>query len=129
MNSAFLEPLNLGSAELVTINEVVDVVEEIAGVRLERRYDLEAPKGVRGRNSDNSLIRKMLAWEPSVPLRRGLEQTYGWIYDEIVGAPARNNGVTPERLDGSRSKGEGQSRDIFEKSLIAQPARRSQVTE
>jgi GDP-D-mannose 3',5'-epimerase len=76
-------PINLGSSEKVTINQLVDVVEEIAGVRLKRHYNLAAPRGVNGRNSDNTLIRKMLGWEPSVPLRVGLERTYRWIYDEI----------------------------------------------
>jgi nucleoside-diphosphate-sugar epimerase len=76
------EPINLGSSELVTINGLVDIVEDIAAVKLKRRYDLSAPKGVNGRNSDNTLIRKHLDWEPSTRLRDGLEQTYAWIYDE-----------------------------------------------
>ena len=76
-------PINLGSSEKVTINQLVDIVEEIAGVRLKRRYNLSAPKGVNGRNSDNTLILKMLGWEPSVPLRVGMERTYRWIYDEL----------------------------------------------
>ena len=80
--SDFREPLNLGSSELVTINELVDVVEEIAGVELKRRYDLTAPQGVRGRNSDNTQIQKVFGWEPSISLREGMERTYAWIYDE-----------------------------------------------
>jgi GDP-D-mannose 3', 5'-epimerase len=68
----------------VTINQLVDVVEEIAGVRLHRRYILDAPKGVRGRNSDNTLIRERLGWEPSTPLAEGMEKTYAWIYDELT---------------------------------------------
>jgi nucleoside-diphosphate-sugar epimerase len=76
-------PINLGSSEKVSINQLVDIVEEIAGVRLKRRYNLSAPKGVNGRNSDNALILKMLGWEPSVPLRVGMERTYRWIYDEL----------------------------------------------
>jgi len=83
MESDIRDPINLGSSELVTINELVDIVEEIAGVRLTRHYDLDAPKGVRGRNSDNELIRKRLGWEPSTPLATGLEKTYTWIYDEL----------------------------------------------
>ncbi len=71
MESDILDPINLGSSELVTINQLVDIVEEIAGVRLKRRYDLDAPKGVRGRNSDNTLIRERLGWEPSTPLATG----------------------------------------------------------
>jgi GDP-D-mannose 3', 5'-epimerase len=83
MESDILDPINLGSAELVSINELVDIVEEIAGVRLTRRYNLDAPKGVRGRNSDNTLIRERLGWEPSTPLAIGLERTYAWIHDQI----------------------------------------------
>jgi nucleoside-diphosphate-sugar epimerase len=84
MESDVREPINLGSSELVTINQLVDVVEQIAGVRLTRRYDLGAPKGVRGRNSDNTMIRDRLGWEPSTPLAVGLERTYSWIHDELV---------------------------------------------
>ena len=82
------EPLNLGSSELVTINQLVDVVEEIAGVSLERRYNLEAPQGVRGRNSDNTLIRETLGWEPGISLREGLEGTYEWIAAEAAASTA-----------------------------------------
>jgi len=81
--SDILEPINLGSSELVSINQLVDIVESIAGVKLERRYKLDAPKGVNGRNSDNTLIRKYLGWEPSVRLRDGLARTYEWILGEI----------------------------------------------
>ncbi len=84
MDSDIDEPINLGSSEMVTINELVDLVEEIAGVTLTRRYDLDAPKGVRGRNSDNTMILERLGWEPSIPLRAGLEQTYRWIYDQVA---------------------------------------------
>jgi GDP-D-mannose 3',5'-epimerase len=84
MNSDILEPINLGSSEMVTINRLVDIVESIAGIHLERKYDLGAPKGVMGRNSDNTLIRKYLNWEPSISLRSGLEKTYAWIYDQYV---------------------------------------------
>jgi nucleoside-diphosphate-sugar epimerase len=70
----------------VTINQLVDIVEDIAGVRLQRRYNLDAPKGVRGRNSDNTLIKERLGWEPSIPLAVGLEKTYAWIYDEMAAA-------------------------------------------
>ncbi len=78
------KPLNLGSAELVTINELVDIVEAIAGIRLKRRYDVSAPQGVKGRNSDNTRFRKAFGWEPSISLRDGLEQTYAWIYDQYL---------------------------------------------
>ena len=80
------EPLNIGSDRIVTINRLVDMIEAIAGVRLERRYRPEAPKGVRGRNSDNTLIMKRLGWAPSVRLEEGLRRTYAWIYREMQGA-------------------------------------------
>lgn len=83
MTSDVSAPLNLGSDELVSINGLVDVVEEIAGVRLERRYRLDAPVGVRGRSSDNTLIRRELGWAPSIPLVEGIEPTYRWIHDEL----------------------------------------------
>ena len=82
VNSDIIEPINLGSSEAVSINRLVDIVEDIAGIKLERRYDLNAPKGVNGRNSDNSLIQKYLGWEPSIPLRSGLEKTYAWILEQ-----------------------------------------------
>ena len=69
---------------MVSINQLVDVVEDFAGVKLQRSYKLDAPKGVNGRNSDNTLIQKVFGWEPSIKLRAGLEQTDRWIYDEIV---------------------------------------------
>jgi nucleoside-diphosphate-sugar epimerase len=87
MESEIHEPLNLGSDELVTINQLVDIVEEIAGVRLKRKYNLGAPKGVNGRNSDNTLIKQKLNWAPSISLREGLAKTYAWIESEmLVGA-------------------------------------------
>ena len=78
------EPINIGSNQLVTINELVDIVESIAGASLERTYKLDAPQGVRGRNSDNTRIEKLLNWSPSIALEDGLEQTYRWIYDQMV---------------------------------------------
>jgi nucleoside-diphosphate-sugar epimerase len=78
------EAINLGSHESVTINQLVDIVEAIAGITLTRRYDLSAPKGVNGRNSDNALITERLGWAPSIPLREGMEKTYRWIYDEMT---------------------------------------------
>ena len=84
MNSDILEPINLGSSESVTINQLVDLAEEIAGIKLKRNYDLSAPKGVNGRNSDNTLINKYLNWEPNVSLRSGLEKTYRWIHDQYM---------------------------------------------
>ncbi len=84
-SETFFDPLNLGSAEGVTINQLVDVVEEIAGIKLKRTYNLDAPKGVNGRNSDNTLIQKILHWEPTTKLRDGMEKTYRWIHDQMVG--------------------------------------------
>jgi nucleoside-diphosphate-sugar epimerase len=74
-------PLNIGSSELVTINEMVDLVADIAGIEVTLRHDLGAPQGVRGRNSDNTLILDSLGWEPATSLRDGLEKTYAWIYN------------------------------------------------
>jgi len=82
MHSGIDEPINLGSSELVSINGLVDLVEEIAGVRLRRNYNLNAPKGVNGRNSDNTKILQYLDWQPSTRLRDGMERTYAWIHDE-----------------------------------------------
>lgn len=83
IQSEVLEPINLGSSEMVTINQLVDIVEDIAGIRLHRCYKLDAPKGVRGRSSDNTMIRQRLGWEPSITLRDGMEKTYAWIYDQM----------------------------------------------
>jgi nucleoside-diphosphate-sugar epimerase len=77
------EPLNLGSAELVTVNELVDLVEEFAGIKLLRSYKTDAPVGVRGRNSDNTRIHQQLGWTPSVSLRDGMEKTYAWVFDQV----------------------------------------------
>jgi len=82
MNSSYIEPINLGSSEAVSINQLVDIVESIAGIKLERTYNLGAPKGVNGRNSDNTLIQERLGWQPNITLRAGLEKTYAWIYDQ-----------------------------------------------
>ena len=78
------DPINLGSDEGVTINQLVDVVEDIAGVKLKRTHNLNAPLGVNGRNSDNTLIKKVFGWAPDTKLRDGMEQTYKWIYDDYM---------------------------------------------
>jgi nucleoside-diphosphate-sugar epimerase len=83
LDSDVVEPINLGSDQMVSINELVDIVEDIAGVKLDRRYVLDAPKGVRGRNSDNTLIRDRLGWAPSTTLQEGLERTYAWVDDQV----------------------------------------------
>ena len=83
--SDIIEPINLGSDEMVSINQLVDIVEDIAGIELKRNYNLDAPKGVRGRSSDNTLIHQLMGWAPSISLRDGLDKTYAWIYDQING--------------------------------------------
>jgi nucleoside-diphosphate-sugar epimerase len=83
-HSEFSDPINLGSDEMVTINQLVDITEEIADIKLTRSYDLGAPKGVRGRNSDNHLIKKELNWAPKISLTTGLTKTYEWIYNQIA---------------------------------------------
>ena len=82
-HSEYSDPINLGSDEMVSINQLVSIAEDIAGIKLKRSYDLSAPKGVRGRNSNNDLIRSELKWAPSIPLRSGMELTYKWIFDQI----------------------------------------------
>lgn len=86
--SDFSSPLNIGSDELVSINDLVSTVEAIAGITLERKYNLTAPLGVRGRNSDNSLIKSELGWAPSTPLREGMERLYSWIWEEVSASPS-----------------------------------------
>ena len=90
------EPINLGSSEAVTINHLVDIVEDIAGIQLDRKYDLSAPKGVNGRNSDNTLIQRHLHWEPDTTLRVGLEKTYAWIHDQYLARGRGEAGVVHE---------------------------------
>jgi nucleoside-diphosphate-sugar epimerase len=96
MQSEILEPINLGSSEAVSISQLVDMVEDIAGIKLRRNYDLSAPKGVNGRNSDNTLIEKYLGWEPNISLRAGLEKTYAWIYDQYELRERGASGVVRE---------------------------------
>ena len=86
MRSDYPHPLNLGTDELVTINQLVDLVAEVSGKRITKRHDLSKPQGVRGRNSDNSRLRQVLGWEPVVPLREGLVSTYVWIESELRAA-------------------------------------------
>lgn len=76
------EPINLGSSEIVSIDGLVDLAQSIGGINLQRRHDLNAPVGVNGRNSDNTLIKARLGWEPTYPLRTGLEHTYAWILEQ-----------------------------------------------
>ena len=86
MRSDYPGPLNLGQDRLVTIDDLVDIVSDIAGKRLQKRYDLSKPQGVRGRNSDNTRLREVLGWEPRVSLEKGLEHTYQWICSQLAAA-------------------------------------------
>ncbi|MEO5701437.1 MAG: NAD-dependent epimerase/dehydratase family protein [Casimicrobiaceae bacterium] len=90
VDSEAAEPLNLGSDELVSINELIDIVERIAGIRVRRRYDLSAPKGVRGRNSDNGAALGQLGWAPATRLEDGLERTYRWISEQVTARAGRS---------------------------------------
>jgi GDP-D-mannose 3',5'-epimerase len=94
MYSNIEEPINLGSSEMVSINQLVDIVEDIADITLDRKYDLGAPKGVRGRNSDNTLIQKYLGWEPSIPLKKGMKKTYDWIKDQMENDLKHKKGIS-----------------------------------
>lgn len=97
-DSEYADPLNVGSSELVSVDQLVTLVEEIAGTHLRRIYDPGAPQGVNGRNSDNTLVKAVLRWEPSTPLRDGLETTYRWVYDQVkAGTPTPDgaNGKAP----------------------------------
>jgi len=100
MRSQIEEPINLGSSEAVTINQLVDLAEDFADIKLKRNYDLTAPKGVNGRNSDNTLIQKHLQWEPDTSLRAGLEKTYRWIYDQYLARERGEPGVVREVVAG-----------------------------
>jgi nucleoside-diphosphate-sugar epimerase len=87
-------PINLGTSELVTVDQLVDYIEEIGGVKLKRKYILDAPRGVAGRNSDNTFIKKVLNWEPSTPLKVGLKATYAWIEQQYYDQKAGKHVVT-----------------------------------
>jgi GDP-D-mannose 3', 5'-epimerase len=86
-------PVNVGSSELVSINQMIDIIEKIAGITVKRNYNLDAPKGVRGRNSDNTLIKEIYGWEPSISLADGLEKTYQWIFDQLSGSERTGDGT------------------------------------
>ena len=83
MDSDIREPLNLGSEEAITVNELIDLVEKIASKNLSKNYDLSKPQGVRGRNSNNTKLRELLGWEPGITLKEGLRDTYSWIESEL----------------------------------------------
>jgi nucleoside-diphosphate-sugar epimerase len=110
MQSDFRAPLNLGQDRMITVDELVDIVSEIGGKRLVKAYDLTKPQGVRGRNSDNTLLRQVLGWEPQISLEEGLRRTYEWIHEQLqkegrlpqaAGVPA---GLLPDAalVNGSR---------------------------
>ena len=82
IESDFRDPINIGSSEDVTINQMADILEDISGIKLKRNYKLDAPRGVFNRNSDNTLIKKKLNWEPSIKLADGLKTTFDWIFKE-----------------------------------------------
>jgi len=84
-NKNFNEPLNVGSEEQVSINQMINIIEEIADYKVDKNYQLDKPKGVRGRSSDNSLVKKEIDWQPTYTLKQGLEKTYKWIYNELLG--------------------------------------------
>ncbi|MBX3422405.1 MAG: NAD-dependent epimerase/dehydratase family protein [Pirellulaceae bacterium] len=98
MGSDFHEPLNLGSSEMVSINQLVDIVEGFFGIRLKRHYQLDAPKGVNGRNSDNTLIKSLFDWEPSTSLVHGMRRTCAWIRDEYI-ARLMKSGSAAQEID------------------------------
>lgn len=83
IESDYHEPLNIGSDKMVTIDEVADIIAEIAGIRIEKNYNLDGPQGVRGRNSDNTKVKEILGWEPKISLEDGLLRTYAWIYEQV----------------------------------------------
>jgi GDP-D-mannose 3', 5'-epimerase len=93
-DSLIATPINLGSSEMISINELVDIVETIAEIELERHYDLTAPRGVAGRSSDNTFIQSVLGWEPSTPLRKGMKHTYEWIEQQYDAQKAGKRIIT-----------------------------------
>ncbi|MFW6174743.1 MAG: GDP-mannose 4,6-dehydratase, partial [Chloroflexota bacterium] len=96
MESGWNHPINLGTDEMVTINELVDAVIGVSGKKLERAHDLSTPQGVRGRNSDNSLLHDVVNWEPKIQLEDGIARTYPWIWEQLSGE-GRANAPAPRR--------------------------------
>jgi nucleoside-diphosphate-sugar epimerase len=90
MRSDYREPLNLGQDRMISVNELVDIVASVAGKKIGKRYDLTKPQGVRGRNSDNSRLREVLNWEPTISLEEGLARTYHWIATELSSATKKH---------------------------------------
>jgi nucleoside-diphosphate-sugar epimerase len=83
MQSDYMQPLNLGQDRLISIDQLVDIVAKISGKKINKKYDLTKPQGVRGRNSDNTKLREVLNWEPRISLEEGLEKTYNWIKEQL----------------------------------------------
>jgi nucleoside-diphosphate-sugar epimerase len=96
MHSDFVEPINLGQDRMISINELVDIVAAIANKKIAKRHELDRPQGVRGRNSENTQLKKVLQWEPSVTLEDGLARTYAWIRSQVE--PKAVSLVQPEAL-------------------------------
>jgi len=92
-------PINLGSSELISINDLVSMIEGIAGLKLQRTYDLDAPRGVAGRNSDNTFIQQVLGWEPNIPLLEGMQKTYAWIESQYHDRKAGKQVVSEHIVD------------------------------
>ncbi len=112
MQSEHHDPINLGQDRLITINELVDIIANIAGIKITKRYDLTKPQGVRGRNSDNTKLREILKWEPQVSLEYGLEKTYKWISDQLVRtSKITAKGDKPNSFEYSPSENRSISRD------------------
>jgi hypothetical protein len=124
MQSEVTEPLNIGSSELVSINQLVDIAEDIGGVKLRRNYNLDAPKGVAGRNSDNTRIMQLLGWEPSIRLRDGMAKTYAWIFDEYMAKYGPNARKAVVSLNG-RAKRPGKRRAPGRKPATKARSRRA----
>jgi nucleoside-diphosphate-sugar epimerase len=94
IKSDFHEPLNLGQDRMVTVNHLADMIADIAGIRIVKKH-IDGPQGVRGRNSDNSLLREVLGWEPEISLEEGLAHTYSWIEDQVRGQLAASGKLDP----------------------------------
>ena len=93
MESGYTKPINLGTDELITVNQLVDAVCQTAGKRLRKNHDLSKPQGVRGRNSDNTVLKEVIGWQPAITIQEGIKDTYDWIANEIT---TRN--VTTEKV-------------------------------
>lgn len=98
MTSDIVEPVNIGSDEVVSINQLVDMVARYAGVEVEKYHIMGAPRGVAGRNSDNTTIKRLLGWSPCIPLAEGIEKTYSFVEQQILASGTAFMGSTPSRF-------------------------------